>query len=74
MIFNAKATQKNNSQKLADISLNKDKSNQLWNELDETSQAAVSGGLVQTFFAKIKGSDSFRGVPINFDDRGNGGS
>ena len=44
MIFNTKANQKNDSQKLADISLNKDKSNELWSELDESSQAAVSGG------------------------------
>jgi len=44
MIFKDIATQKNDSQKLADISLNKDKSNQLWCELSETYEAAVSGG------------------------------
>jgi hypothetical protein len=45
MIFNTKPTQKNACQKLTDISLNKDKSNELWSELDETSQAALSGGI-----------------------------
>ncbi|MEG5042818.1 hypothetical protein QUB14_28275 [Microcoleus sp. B3-D2] len=44
MIFKDIATQKNDSQKLADISLTKGNSNALWHELDETSQAAVSGG------------------------------
>ena len=44
MIFKDIATQKNDSQKLADISLTKGKPNALWHELDETSQAAVSGG------------------------------
>ncbi|MBD1811975.1 hypothetical protein NDA07_06935 [Microcoleus vaginatus DQ-U2] len=44
MIFRNKPTQKNDSQMLTDISLKKDKSNQLWSELSETSEAAVSGG------------------------------
>jgi hypothetical protein len=44
MIFNTKATQKKDSQKLTDIFLPKGKSSELWSELDETSQAAVSGG------------------------------
>ncbi|WP_333347129.1 hypothetical protein [Microcoleus sp. B3-A4] len=44
MIFKDIATQKNDSQKLADISLPKGKPNALWHELNETSEAAVSGG------------------------------
>ncbi|MEG5062599.1 hypothetical protein QUB33_03135 [Microcoleus sp. B3-A4] len=44
MIFSTKATQKNAGQKLTDISLEKGKLNKLWSELDETSQAALSGG------------------------------
>jgi hypothetical protein len=47
MIFNTKAAQKNAGQKLTDHYL----LNELWSELDETSQAAVSGGVagVTTF-------------------------
>jgi hypothetical protein len=44
MIFKDIATQKNDSQKLADISLAQGKPNALWHELNETSEAAVSGG------------------------------
>ncbi|MEG5062600.1 hypothetical protein QUB33_03140 [Microcoleus sp. B3-A4] len=44
MIFNTKAAQRNAGQKLTDISLTNGKLNELWSELDETSQAAVSGG------------------------------
>ncbi|MBD1811971.1 hypothetical protein NDA07_06955 [Microcoleus vaginatus DQ-U2] len=44
MIAKDRVIQKNDSQKLADISLNNDKSNELWCELSETSEAAVSGG------------------------------
>jgi hypothetical protein len=50
MIFKDIATQKNDSQKLADISSNESSnkvmSNELWSELSETSEAAVSGGAV----------------------------
>ncbi|MEG5062601.1 hypothetical protein QUB33_03145 [Microcoleus sp. B3-A4] len=45
MIFRNRPTPKNGSQKLADIFLTNNKSNELWSELDETSQAAVSGGV-----------------------------
>ncbi|MBD1811970.1 hypothetical protein NDA07_06960 [Microcoleus vaginatus DQ-U2] len=46
MIFNTQPIQKNASQKLRDISLVKGKSNELWGELDESSQAAISGGQI----------------------------
>ncbi|MEG5062606.1 hypothetical protein QUB33_03170 [Microcoleus sp. B3-A4] len=51
MIAKDRVIQKNDSQKLADISLNKDKSNQLWSELSETSEAAVSGGSTPYYWA-----------------------
>ncbi|MEG5039223.1 hypothetical protein [Microcoleus sp. B3-D2] len=51
MIAKDRVIQKNDSQKLADISLNKDKSNQLWSELSETSEAAVSGGSTPYYYA-----------------------
>jgi len=50
MIFKDRVIQKKDSQKLADISLNKDKSNELWCELSETSEAAVSGGFIRSPF------------------------
>ncbi|MEG5062598.1 hypothetical protein QUB33_03130 [Microcoleus sp. B3-A4] len=51
MICNTKTAQKNGSQKLADISLTKNKSNQLWSELSEDSEATVIGGLHKVDFA-----------------------
>ena len=73
MIFNTKATQKNACQKLDDISLNKDMSNQLWSELSETSEAAVSGGSPAVIFLfSTTGTLSLKGgALISFDDRGN---
>jgi hypothetical protein len=53
MIAQDRVIQKNDSQKLADISLNKDKSNQLWSELSETSEAAVSGGAISLYPYKL---------------------
>jgi hypothetical protein len=56
MIFNTKATQKDASQKLTDFSVGNNKSNELWHELNETSEAAVSGGL-STISLTVKNSE-----------------
>jgi hypothetical protein len=57
MIAKDIATQKNDSQKLADISSNESSnkvmSNELWCELNETSEAAVSGGSESIFATNI---------------------
>ncbi|MEG5062603.1 hypothetical protein QUB33_03155 [Microcoleus sp. B3-A4] len=79
MIFRNRPTPKNAGQKLTDISLTNVKSNELWSELSETSETAVSGG--QTLFVDTKPSDKMSnnfsgslfngGALISFDDRGN---
>jgi hypothetical protein len=57
MIFNTKATQKDASQKLTDFSVGNNKSNELWHELNETSEAAVSGGS-STILLPVKNSET----------------
>lgn len=54
MIFNTKPTQKNASQKLNGHYL----LNELWSDLDESSQAAVSGGSYSLSFTCTANSSS----------------